>query len=154
MEHHENVLNCSFYQVPPTLKISWKFVQQFFRSVANRQTDRQTDKAMDSDENITFVKAEVMTVGWKFGMVERNFLMIFLAFIYHTFCSHFGIGGRMTLLLAKIYNFWQVCSFVGLLLAKIYNFWQVCSFVGLLLAKISKKFASMFVCQFVCLSVC
>ena len=38
-----------------------------------------------------------------------------------------------------------------LLLAKI--FWQVCSFVGLLLAKISKKFASMFVCRFVCLSV-
>ena len=34
-------------------------------------------------------------------------------------------------LLAKIYNIWQVCSFVGLLLAKIYNFWQVCSFVGL-----------------------
>ena len=48
------------------------------------------------------------------------------------------IGGisRTYLLLAKIYNFWQVCSFVGLLLAKIYIL------------------ASMFVCRFVCLSVC
>ena len=41
----------------------------------------------------------------------------------------------------------------SLLLAKIYNFWQVCSFVGLLLAKIY-ILASMFVCRFVCLSVC
>ena len=39
-----------------------------------------------------------------------------------------------SLLLAKIYNSWQVCSFVGLLLAKIYNFRKyvrlsVCLFV-------------------------
>ena len=58
----------------------------------------------------------------------------------------------VSLLLAKIYNFWQVCSFVGLLLAKIYNFWQVCSFVGLLLAKIYNfgKYVRLSVCLFVC----
>ena len=39
------------------------------------------------------------------------------------------------LLLAKIYNFWQVCSFVGLLLAKIYNF---------------GKYVRLSVCRFVC----
>ena len=39
------------------------------------------------------------------------------------------------LLLAKIYNFWQVCSFVGLLLAKIYNF---------------GKYVRLSVCLFVC----
>ena len=50
-----------------------------------------------------------------------NCYIIILSFSLCFFC----------LLLAKIYNFWQVCSFVGLLLAKIYNFWQVCSFVGL-----------------------
>ena len=92
---------------------------------------------------------------------------------------HTVIGRVLTarsgqLLLAKIYNFWQVCSFVGLLLAKIYNFWLLCSFVGLLLAKIwfwqvcslvvfvclfvtcqnLQFLASMFVCRGVCLSVC
>ena len=43
MEHPENVPNCSLYQVPPTLQISWKSVQPFFRNVANRQRDRQSN---------------------------------------------------------------------------------------------------------------
>ena len=73
---------------------------------------------------------------------------------YHNYLRQNGVGYVFTfvrLLLAKIYNFWQVCSFVSLLLAKIYNFGK---YVRLLLAKISKKFASMFVCRFVCLLVC
>ena len=36
IEYPENVPNCSLYQVPPTLKISWKSVKPFFRNVANR----------------------------------------------------------------------------------------------------------------------
>ena len=43
MEYPENVPNCSLYQAPPTLQISWKSVQPFFRNVANRQTDKQTN---------------------------------------------------------------------------------------------------------------
>ena len=42
MEYPGNVPNCCLYQVPPTLKISWKSVQPLFRNVANRQTDKQT----------------------------------------------------------------------------------------------------------------
>ena len=61
MERLENVPNCSLYQVPPTLKISWKSVQSFFHNVANRQTNRQT-QATDNDENITFAMAEVIMV--------------------------------------------------------------------------------------------
>ena len=59
MEYPENVPNCSLYQVPPNLKISWKSVQPSFRNVANRQTNRQT-QATDNDENITFAMAEVI----------------------------------------------------------------------------------------------
>ena len=44
IEHRENVSNCSLYQVPPTLKLSWKSIQPFFRNVPNRETDRQTDR--------------------------------------------------------------------------------------------------------------
>ena len=62
MEHPENVPNCSLYQVPLTPQISWKSVQPFFRNVANRQRDRQTDRATDNDENITFPMAEVMMI--------------------------------------------------------------------------------------------
>ena len=46
-----------------------------------------------------------------------------------------GVLGSVGLLLAKLYNFWQVCSFVGLLLAKIYNF---------------GKYVRLSVCLFVC----
>ena len=55
MEHPENVSNWSLYQVPPTLKNSWKSFQPFSLNVANRQTDRQTDKAMDNDYNMIVV---------------------------------------------------------------------------------------------------
>ena len=51
MEHPENIPNCPLYQVPPTLKNSWKSVQPFSCNVANRQTDRQTDIATDNDGN-------------------------------------------------------------------------------------------------------
>ena len=66
--------------------------------------------------------------------------------------NYHNVNENLFSLLAKIYNFWQVCSFVGLLLAKIYNFWQVCSFVGLLLAKIYNfgKYVRLSVCLFVC----
>ena len=55
MEHPENITNCSLYEVPPTLKISWKSVQSFFRF-----SDRQTDKATDNDENITLTMEVVI----------------------------------------------------------------------------------------------
>ena len=61
MEHLENVHYCYLYWVLPTLKISWKSVHSFFRNVANKQTDRQTNRqATDNDENITFAMAEVI----------------------------------------------------------------------------------------------
>ena len=43
MEYAENNPNCSLYQVPPTLKILWKSVKPFFRNVANKQADKQTN---------------------------------------------------------------------------------------------------------------
>ena len=49
------------FPIVPCIKshLAWEFhkksVQPFFRNVANRQTDRATDK----DENITFAMAEV-----------------------------------------------------------------------------------------------
>ena len=46
VEHSPNVAECSFYQVPPILDIEWK--HSFFRNVANRQTDRQTDDRGES----------------------------------------------------------------------------------------------------------
>ena len=64
MEYPENVPNCSLYQVPPTLKISWKSVQPFsVMLLTGRQTNRQA-RATDNDENITFAKAEVITQHW------------------------------------------------------------------------------------------
>ena len=41
-------------------EISLKSVQPFFRNIASRQTDRQTNEATDNDENITFAMAEVI----------------------------------------------------------------------------------------------
>ena len=44
MEHHENVLKCFLYQVPPSLKISWKSVQPFsVMLLTDRQTNRQSN---------------------------------------------------------------------------------------------------------------
>ena len=62
MEYPENVPNCSLYQVPPTLKISWKSIQPFFRNVANGQTDKQTNPGTYNDENITFAIEEVISI--------------------------------------------------------------------------------------------
>ena len=76
MEHPKNVSNSSLYQVPPTLKISWKSVQLFFRNVANRQADRQTNKAMDNDENITFAMAEVKIGTIFIGPVYKLFFSL------------------------------------------------------------------------------
>ena len=48
MEHPENAPNCSLYQIPPTLKISWKSVQSFsVMLLTDRQTDRRTDRRTD-----------------------------------------------------------------------------------------------------------
>ena len=43
MEHTENILDCTLYQVPPIMKISWKSVHAFFRNVTNRKTDKPTE---------------------------------------------------------------------------------------------------------------
>ena len=44
--------------------LSWKFHEnafiRFLHNIANRHTDRQTDKPMDNDENKTFASAEVI----------------------------------------------------------------------------------------------
>ena len=56
MGHHENVPNCSLYQVLPTLKNWWKSVQLFpvmlltDRQI-DRQKDRQTDRQTDEQTN-------------------------------------------------------------------------------------------------------
>ena len=46
---HQNLIICSMGHWQPALKILCKSIPKFFRKVANRQTDRQTN----NDENIT-----------------------------------------------------------------------------------------------------
>ena len=77
MEYPENVPNCSLYQVPPTLNMSWKSAEPFSHNVAKRQTNRQT-QATDNDENITFAMAEgkiIISNQWYPIFIARTFLM-------------------------------------------------------------------------------
>jgi len=44
LERHQNLIIFSMAHCQPSLKISCRSVREFLRKVANRQTDRQTDK--------------------------------------------------------------------------------------------------------------
>ena len=72
MEISENFPDCSWHQVPPTLKISWKSVQPFSvmlltdrQRERDRQTDRQKDRQTDKQTNKrTTLKTYHSPFGW------------------------------------------------------------------------------------------
>ena len=69
-EHHENVPNHSFHQVPHAEQISWKCVQLFLRNVAYRQ--RQTNQKRwkhNLRRSVEVIIASVMSSGNKFNNI-------------------------------------------------------------------------------------
>ena len=59
MEHQQTVPDCSFYQVPTTLKISWKSAPAFVRDGGNKTTASIWQLFVFKIKNVSYKKMQV-----------------------------------------------------------------------------------------------
>jgi len=72
-DRHQNLVICSLAHCQPSLKISCKSVRKFWRKVANRQTDTQTN-----DDDYISSLAEVIIIVVVVVIIKQNCLLLFL----------------------------------------------------------------------------